>query len=120
MPPDRISDLLFIAREALSNVARHSGATRTMLVLAQVGTDLMLSIEDNGRGFDTSLQFGPDRLGRHQGLANMRDRAIGLGGTFEIERPNGAGTRIIVRVPALPSAAPGSVPPSGPETSNRD
>jgi signal transduction histidine kinase len=120
LPPDRISDLLFIAREALSNVARHSGATRTALVLAAEEGDLVLRVEDNGRGFDPDLRAGPDPFGLHQGLGNMRARAVGMGGTFAIERPDGSGTRIIVRVPALPSAAPESVHPSGPETSNRD
>ncbi|HEY5629452.1 MAG TPA: GAF domain-containing sensor histidine kinase, partial [Candidatus Limnocylindrales bacterium] len=113
MPPDRISDLLFIVREALSNVARHSGATRMALVLAQEDGDLVLCVEDNGRGFDPGSQLGPDRLGRHQGLTNMHDRAVGMAGTFAIERPDGSGTRIIVRVPAPPSATPGSVPPPG-------
>ncbi|MFN8629912.1 MAG: GAF domain-containing sensor histidine kinase [Chloroflexota bacterium] len=120
LPPDRASDILFIAREALSNVARHSGATRTALVLTQVEGDLLLCIEDNGRGFDPAAQTGPDSLGRHQGLSNMHDRAVGMGGTFAIERPDGTGTRIIVRVPAPPSVALGSVPPLGPETTNRD
>jgi signal transduction histidine kinase len=120
MPPDRSSDLLFIAREALSNVARHSGATRASLMLAEEGETLVLCIEDNGRGFDPAARTGPDRHGRHQGLVNMRDRAIGMRGTFAIERPDGGGTRIIVRVPASPSAASGSVPRPGPETSNSD
>ncbi|HYO43802.1 MAG TPA: GAF domain-containing sensor histidine kinase [Candidatus Limnocylindrales bacterium] len=100
LPPDRRSDLLFIAREALSNVARHAGATRTALVLAEDDDLLVLCIEDNGRGFDPAKVPGPDAFGRHQGLGNMRDRATGLGGTFAIERPDGPGTRIIVRVPA--------------------
>ncbi len=99
LPPDRRSDFLFIAREALSNVARHSGATRTALLLAEHDEHLVLCIEDNGRGFDPALVPGPDAFGRHQGLRNMRDRAIGMGGTFGIERPDGPGTRIIVRVP---------------------
>jgi len=103
LPPDRRSDLLFIAREALSNVARHSGATRTALVLARDEGDLILCVEDNGRGFDPALVPGPDAFGRHQGLANMRDRAVGMGGTFAVERPDGPGTRIIVRVPASAS-----------------
>ena len=115
MPPDRTSDLLFIAREAFSNVARHSGATRTQLVLTREADQLVLCIEDNGRGFDPASQAGPDRHGRHQGLQNMNDRAVGMGGSFVIERPDGTGTRIIVRVP-LSSEAPGSVPPSGSET----
>jgi signal transduction histidine kinase len=112
MSPDRHSDILFIVREALSNVARHSGATRTALVLARDEGDLVLCIEDNGRGFDPTQLRGPDALGHHQGLGNMRDRAIGLGGTFAVERPDGPGTRIIVRVPASSSAETGERPPS--------
>jgi signal transduction histidine kinase len=113
LPPDRRSDLLFIAREALSNVARHAGATRAALVLALDEDELVLCIEDNGRGFDPSAVSGPDAFGRHQGIGNMRDRAVGLGGTFAVERPDGPGTRIIVRVPARSSKAPGERPASG-------
>ena len=112
MPPDRRSDLLFIVREALSNVARHSGASRAGLGLAHVGDELVLRVEDNGRGFDPARVPGPDAFGRHQGLSNMRDRAVGLGGTFAIERPEGSGTRIIVRVPATSSAGTGERPPA--------
>jgi signal transduction histidine kinase len=112
MPPDRRSDILFIVREALSNVSRHSGATRTALVLALDGEDLVLCVEDNGRGFDPALMRGPDATGRHQGLSNMRDRAVGMRGTFAVERPDGSGTRIIVRVPAPSSAAAGEQLPS--------
>lgn len=111
-PPDRRSDIQFIVREALSNVARHSGATRTALVLARDGDALILCVEDNGRGFDPGIVPGPDAAGRHQGLANMRDRATGMGGTFAIERPEGSGARIIVRVPALSSADAGERPPA--------
>jgi signal transduction histidine kinase len=104
LSPDRRSDLLFIAREALSNVARHSGATRTALVLAEDEGELVLCVEDNGRGFDPERVLGPDAFGRHQGLSNMRDRAVAMGGTFAVERPDGPGARIIVRVPAPTSA----------------
>ncbi len=97
--PDRRSDLLFIAREALSNVARHADASRAVLSLDVVDGELELVIEDNGRGFDPGQVPGPDAAGHHQGLANMRDRAIGMGGTFQIGRADSAGTRIIVRVP---------------------
>ena len=107
LPPDRASDLLLIAREALSNVARHASASRAALVLARDDAELVLVIDDNGRGFDPATIAGPDALGRHQGLTNMRDRAVGMGGTFAIERPDGPGTRIIVRVPASSDAASG-------------
>jgi signal transduction histidine kinase len=102
LAPDRRSDLLFIAREALSNVARHAAATRASLGLAEDGPDLVLVVADNGRGFDADAVTGPDELGRHQGLANMRDRAVGMGGGMTIERPSDGGTRITVRVPARP------------------
>ena len=111
-PPDRRSDVLFIVREALSNVARHSGATRTALVLARDGDDLVLCVQDNGRGFDPALLPGPDVFGRHQGLANMRDRAVAMGGMFTVERPDGPGARIIVRVPVSSSAGTGERPPA--------
>jgi two-component system, NarL family, sensor histidine kinase DevS len=111
LPPDRRSDILFIAREALSNVARHSGATRTALVLAEDDGELVLCVEDNGRGFDPERVPGPDAFGRHQGLGNMRDRAVGMGGTFAVERPDGSGARIIVRVPASSGAGTSERPP---------
>ncbi|HVA87957.1 MAG TPA: ATP-binding protein, partial [Candidatus Saccharimonadales bacterium] len=55
-----------------------------------------ISISDNGRGFDVGDV--PDRS--HQGLANMRGRAGGLGGELVVESDVGVGTRIIVRLPA--------------------
>jgi signal transduction histidine kinase len=99
MPPDRRSDILFIAREALSNIARHSGATRTSLLLTEDEGRLVLAIEDNGRGFDPAAVEGPDAAGHHQGLANMQGRAEGMGGTLTVRPAAGGGTRIIVLVP---------------------
>jgi two-component system sensor histidine kinase DevS len=119
LPPDQRADLLFITREALSNVARHSGATRTTIVLAKHGDELILCVEDNGRGFDPLKVAGPDSFGRHQGLANMRDRAVALGGTFAVERPDGPGARIIVRIPAPPGVGP-ERPIAPPERADRD
>ncbi len=120
LAPDRRSDLLFIAREALSNVARHSGATRARIVLSEDGDGLTLCVEDNGRGFDPATVPGPDAFGRHQGLGNMRNRAVGMGGTFTIERPDGPGTRIIVRIPASNLPVHPSVPMPPPEIDDRD
>jgi len=115
MPPDRRSDVLFIAREALSNVARHAGATQTALVLRADRDDLVLAIEDNGRGFDPDALDGPDGFGHHQGIVNMRARAEGMGGSFAVERPIESGARIIVRVPVVPSVTASGVP-SAPAT----
>jgi signal transduction histidine kinase len=91
-----IGHLLAIASESLSNVVRHSRASRATLELTErtAGTT-DLTIEDNGIGFDPG---GVVKLG-HQGLANTRERAAKVGGTVAIDSHPGAGTRILVRVP---------------------
>lgn len=94
-PPHIRAELLQIAREALSNVARHAGATEATVRLAADDTNLQLEIRDNGRGFDPSAT---SREG-HFGLANMRARAAALGGTLLVESASGGGTHIIVRIP---------------------
>jgi signal transduction histidine kinase len=92
----RRAQLLQIAREALSNAARHAQASRARIGLViEDASRLQLSIEDNGRGFEAEAQRG----GEHQGLVNMRDRATHMGGQLQIESAPGSGTRIIVRVP---------------------
>jgi signal transduction histidine kinase len=98
---DRQGEILQVAREALSNVARHSEATRATVELRSDGRDTILVVSDNGRGFDPSAQ----RSGRHQGLPNMRSRAERLGGRLLIESAASSGTRIIVRVPRPESPA---------------
>jgi signal transduction histidine kinase len=91
------TQLLQIAREALSNAIRHSGAPRARLSLRVHDDDAVLAVEDNGRGFDPSAPRGAG----HFGLANLHDRAASVGGSLEISSRIGAGTRIIVRLPLL-------------------
>lgn len=90
-----VAELLAISREALSNVARHSGAAHTSLRVTAHDTDVRLEIADDGRGIDAN----PAPAGGHHGLANMRTRAEALGGTFDLESGRGAGTRIIISIP---------------------
>ena len=96
-PPDEITGhLLSIVGESLSNVVRHSHATRAIVELATpADTGWALTIEDNGVGFDPT---GAVKLGHH-GLANTRGRATQVGGTVTIESQPGDGTRVIVLVP---------------------
>ena len=91
------SQLLQIAREALSNAIRHSGAARVLLSFRTEGGNAILEVADEGRGFDTDA---PPRAG-HLGLANLTERAASLGGALEIRSRPGAGTRIIASVPLL-------------------
>jgi signal transduction histidine kinase len=87
--------LLGIVSEALSNIARHSGATRADIhVATDVDGTLRLDIQDNGHGFDPSAV---GTLG-HQGLANIRSRVATVGGTMDIVSSD-TGTNIVIRRP---------------------
>lgn len=89
--PERVAvHLLAVLREALSNVARHAGATAVSVTLT-TGDALVLEVADNGRGMG--------RPARSSGLTNMRERAEFLGGSFTIADRPGGGTRLEWRVP---------------------
>ncbi len=89
------NELQNIAREALSNAARHASATKVVLSLGAAADELRLEVADNGVGFDASAP----RATRHHGLTNMLRRAESLGGRLLVESREGDGTRIIVVLP---------------------
>jgi signal transduction histidine kinase len=95
LPPDLTGQLLSIAREALSNIARHSRATQGSVHVETGDGAVKLIISDNGVGFDSTRPRGAG----HQGLVNMRARASSVGGRLDIQSEPGFGTRIIVEVP---------------------
>ena len=99
-----VAQYLLIAREALSNVARHSGATRATIRLAEDGAETTLMVADNGRGFDPRAARGPG----HLGLVNIAGRAAAIGAAVEISSAPGTGTRIIVTRPSPEPEAPAS------------
>jgi signal transduction histidine kinase len=104
LPPlsaEQADQLLHITREALSNVARHSAATRAVLTLAVDDGALSLVISDNGRGFDGAAARGDG----HSGLANLQARAEALGGSLEVKSASGGGTEVAARVPLTLSEA---------------
>ena len=94
LPAHTRGEVLQIAREALSNTARHAGASTARVSLRRDDHALRLVLTDDGSGFDTSL----DAPVGHHGLANMRDRAEALGGSLDLESDE-TGTTIIVMVP---------------------
>ena len=93
LPPDRRRHLHLIFKEAVTNIARHAGATRVRIELRVAGGTLDMVVEDDGRGLDE--QGG----GGGQGLASMRERARELGGRIEIRATPGRGTRLHLSVP---------------------
>jgi PAS domain S-box-containing protein len=97
---DEISSDLALAvyrifQEALTNVARHSGATRVDVCLENAGRELILQIADNGIGFKEGFRSGRKSFG----LVGMRERALRWGGDLKIHSEKGQGTRILVRIP---------------------
>jgi signal transduction histidine kinase len=93
LPAATTANLLGIVNEALSNVARHSGATRaTVVVDEHTNGDLVIAVVDNGRGFDPSA---PGFLG-HQGLANMRSRAATSGADLVFDAGDAGGVAVRV------------------------
>jgi two-component system NarL family sensor kinase len=84
-----------IAQEALSNAGRYARARYVNLTLAQRPGSVLLTVEDDGVGFDTRRAAD----GRY-GLLGMNERAHALGGRFRIQSSPGQGTRVEVEVPA--------------------
>jgi signal transduction histidine kinase/ligand-binding sensor domain-containing protein len=93
------SEVLRIAQEALTNVTRHSGATRVSVDLRYDSSRLTLTISDNGRGFQTSDDSLPAK--GHFGLQGMRERAAQIGAQLTIESSNGQGASITLDVPLV-------------------
>ena len=87
--------LFRIYQESLTNVARHSGATQVVTTLEVQGDHIILSIKDNGRGFDTGTTGHKKTLG----LLGMKERSMMIGGNYNITSKPGSGTTVLVSVP---------------------
>ncbi len=88
------SQLVQVAREALSNVARHAQATTCRVSLVRREDRGVLEIDDDGHGFTPG--HGSNR---GQGLRNMRERVEAIGGTFSVESSPANGTTVRVQLP---------------------
>jgi signal transduction histidine kinase len=87
--PDSLKTPIFrITQEALNNIAKYSQASTVNLSFLKENNNIILAIQDNGRGFN--LETVPKGLG----LTTMRERAVLSGGTFAIEAAEGQGTTI--------------------------
>lgn len=91
-----IEDHLFrIVQEAVSNTLRHAKANKLEVYLNQTQDSVTLKIVDNGVGFESNQ---PDKVGSY-GLRNMRERVVGLGGTFKIVSIKQQGTIVDISIP---------------------
>jgi signal transduction histidine kinase len=93
--PDLAVALFRVCQEALTNVARHAGATRVTIRLERQAADLVLSIEDDGRGVTDREIADPRSLG----LLGMRERVSVFGGALRVTGTPGKGTVVTLTVP---------------------
>ena len=92
--PEAVQLVIYrVAQEALSNAVRHSEADHVQVELQRQDDHVALSVRDDGRGFTF------DETGRGLGIGGMRERALLVGGEFQIESRRGVGTRVRLLVP---------------------
>jgi PAS domain S-box-containing protein len=99
LPPVTELHLFRIVQEAVNNIEKHAQAKSIKLQMEFASDSVVLKIRDDGRGFD-SKDLKPGKKKWHGlGLSNMRERALSLGGTYELKSAPDKGTSILVRVP---------------------
>jgi two-component system sensor histidine kinase UhpB len=96
LPPEAELAVYRIVQEALSNVVRHSGATRAAVRVAREPDRLVVTVEDDGQGFDVPEVRA---AGRGLGLFGMGERAAYLGGRVDVQSAPGTGTRVRAEIP---------------------
>jgi two-component system sensor histidine kinase UhpB len=96
-----------IVQEALSNVLRHAGASRARVEIRRDGAAVLAVVRDDGRGFEVDAT---ERTEPCLGFFGMRERALYVGGSVEVESAPGVGTRVTARVPVAEADAPPRAP----------
>lgn len=84
-----------LIQEILNNMNKHAEATLITVAFTRAGEDMVITVQDNGKGFDPAVI--PEG---HYGMLGMRERAEFLGGRLEVNSAPGSGSQFIVFVPA--------------------
>ena len=104
-------ELEWILREALGNVERHARATKVTVRLRMLGGRAVLTVADDGAGFEVPDELEELAQGRHFGVTGMRERAQLAGGDLSVESAAGEGCVLSVWMPAgAPTAAEPAAP----------
>ena len=90
--------LLQMVSELLFNVVKHADASEAELELYRENGELVLRVEDRGRGFDAETLFASGKEGGGFGLRGISDRLVMIGGQLSIDSQPGAGTRVTLRI----------------------
>jgi len=94
LPPEVTLCLYRTVQEALQNALKHAAAGEITVRLCSRGTAIVLTVDDNGAGFDVNGAWG-----RGLGLISMSERADAVAGMFAVDSTPGNGTRVTITVP---------------------
>lgn len=95
-----------IVQEALTNIAKHAGATTVSILIQSIVSSVRLIVEDNGLGFEPQTIRQTAVCQGRLGLYGMEERAKIAGGVFTVESAQGRGTTIHVEIPLIPGTSP--------------
>src|SRR6266478_3682056 len=94
-PGDTLSTAAYrIVQEAVNNALRHGAPSRVRIQVHLEGVDLSIRVTDNGSGLPAGW-----RQPGHYGVLGMRERAVALGGSFELQKPDSGGVCVSARIP---------------------
>jgi signal transduction histidine kinase len=100
--PDSLKLVVYrIAQEALTNAGKHASAEKVAVAIGKEEGSLLLSVEDDGCGFDQKGLDRPQEAAGGFGMKSMRDRAELNGGSLQVRSAPGVGTRITARLPLV-------------------
>jgi signal transduction histidine kinase len=111
--PQTARELEWILREALVNVQRHARAGRVAVRLRRLGARAVLTVTDDGVGFEVPDDLDRLQAARHFGVGGMRERALMAGGDVSIESAPGEGCVLSAWVPTEIAPREASVPAAG-------
>jgi signal transduction histidine kinase len=92
-------NLYRLVQEGLTNIRKHAAAGRVTLKLAAAFPNIILRIEDNGRGFDVQARAAAGGQEKRMGLRNMQERVNLLNGKMKLQSKPGWGTKVVIKLP---------------------
>ncbi len=106
LPPHYDTVVFRVVQEALTNIAKHSGASRAGVVLEMKPGEVVVTVQDNGKGFDPTAALNRRGQSSAWGLLGIRERTVLLNGRYEIKSAPDQGTLIRISVPTASFAMP--------------
>jgi signal transduction histidine kinase len=96
LSPEIEITLFRVIQEAVTNIIRHSSASKVSIEVTRVKSAVTATVSDNGKGFDANAAL---QAPESWGLRGIRERVSVVGGEFSIESAVGQGTRILIKIP---------------------